>query len=252
MLDREKLARTAAAFKRDAQRAFDEAVKALIDLAWSEKTPTIDFLWESDPELDAKANAILRGLSDTLAQKAKDLAAELIRNSIEPDDAEPYDIDAIWDKATENDGIGVLFRFDMAGSHLKELLEIWIALAILNDIQKSELRVLISRYLNNPFASPLWRGIPRDILRWGRGYDKNILEQLAVIGQNSIIGAGRYAEWEDARRKGAQYYIRHRGSYYDCPDCDSLCGYPIPIDEPFEWLHSRCMCWPEYFFEPMP
>jgi hypothetical protein len=141
---------------------------------------------------------------------------------------------------------------DMAGSHLKSLLEIWIALAVANGIPKGELSVLISRYLNNPFASPMWNGLPKDILAWGRGYDRNIVDQLAVIGQNAIVSSARYSEWLNERNKGAQYYIRHRGSWFDCPDCDSLCEYPIPIETPFVWLHSRCMCWPEYFYEPMP
>lgn len=239
MPDRDTLPRKAADFKNYVSREFDKAVKALIDLAWAEKSPTINFLWESDPILDEKANAILRGLSDTLIQKAKALAAEAIRN-----EAEFYEFDDEWEEARE--------RMDMAGSHLKELLEIWIALAAANALSKGELRILISRYLNNPYASPLWRGLPRDILKWGRGYDKNILDQLAVIGQNAIVSVSRYAQWLEARGNGAQYYIRHRGSYYDCPDCDSLCGYPIPIETPFLWLHSRCMCWPEYFYEPMP
>lgn len=237
----ESVSRKAASFKRDAQRAFDEAVLALIELVFDKGDPSVRFLWENYPALDAEANAILRNLSDDLAQRAKALAEEAVRDAFDSED-----LGEIWDEDA------LVERFDMAGSHLKELLEIWIALAALNGIGKSELRVLISRYLNNPFASPLWRGLPKDALPWGRGYDKNILEQLAVIGQNAIIGGARFAEWEDARRRGAQYYIRRRGSGYHCPDCDSLCGYPIPIDTPFEFLHSRCMCYAEYLYTPMP
>lgn len=236
MPDRDRLSGNAAAFKNYVSREFDRAVKELIDLAWEEGAPTANFLWESDQTLDEKANAILRGLSDTLAQKAKALAEEAVRS-----EAEFYEDDDEWEEAKE--------RMDMAGSHLKELLEIWIALAAVNGIGRGELRVLISRYLNNPYASPLWKGLPKDVIKWGRGYGKNVLEQLAVIGQDAIINAGRRTEWMNARENGAKYYIRRRGSSYDCPDCDSLCGYPIPIDTPFEWLHSRCMCWAEYHYD---
>ena len=240
MPDRDSLARKAASFKRDAQRAFDQAVLSLIELVFDKGDPSVRFLWENYPRLDAEANAILRGLSDDLAKKAKALAEEAIRDAFDSED-----FGEIWDEET------LVERFDMAGSHLKELLEIWIAVAALNGIRKGELRVLITRYLNNPFASPLWKGLPKDILAWGRGFDKNILEQIAVIGQNAIIGGARLAEWMEARRNGATYYIRRRGSYYHCPECDSLCGYPIPIETPFDYVHSRCMCYPEYHYDPI-
>ena len=241
----EALVKEAASFKRDASREFDRVVAALIALVWAKGKPTSDFLFENDPELDAEANAILRDFSDFLADKAKKRAESVIRAYLEGDYPDA------WDEAAGEGEDGILFRFDMAGSHLKELLEIWIALAVLNGIGKSELRVLISRYLNNPYSSPLWKGVPADALKWGRGYRKNILEQIAVIGQSGIIGAARYAEWVKEKEDGAVYYIRRRGSNYDCPDCDSLCGYPIPIEEPFEYLHANCMCRAEYFYEPL-
>ena len=243
----ERLIREAAAFKREASREFDRVVKALLDLVWAKGKPSADFLFENDADLDAEANAILRAFSDSLAEKAKRRAEAIIRASLDY-----YDFDEDWNQVDNVDeATPLLWRFDMQGSHLKELLEIWIALAVVNNIGKSELRVMISRYLNNPYASPFWKGIPKDALRWGRGYRKNILDQIGVIGQNAIIGAARFAEWDEERQKGATYYIRRRGSNYDCPDCDSLCGYPIPIDEPFVFLHSNCCCWAEYFYDSL-
>lgn len=237
MLDRDHLAKSAASFKRAAQRDFDKAVKELIALAFKYAKARADFLWDMDPELDAEANRILRNLSDTLAEKAKAIARAEVEDMLDE-----YDFEEAWDDETVS-------RFDQQGSFLKELLEIWIALAFVNGIRQGELRVLVSRYLANPFTSPLWKGIPPGAIAWGRGYSMNILEQLAVIGQNAIIASARTVEWAYAAEKGADYYIRRRGSFYDCPECDSLCGYPIPIGTPFEFLHSRCMCWPEYHFK---
>lgn len=247
MLDNDNLSQKAASFKRPVSRAFDKAVRELVDLAWEYAYMGDDFLWGRDPELNDKANQICRDLSDSLADKAKAIARSIIEDSLDY-----YDVDESWDREDGENFIPIITRLDQQGSFLLELLEIWIAIAFVNGIGKSELRVLVSRYLNNPFASPLWKGIPLDALKWGRGFQRNILEQMAVIGQNSIISAARYAEWVDAQAKGAEYYIRRRGSGYDCPDCDNLCGYPIPIYQPFEFLHSRCMCWPEYHFEQMP
>lgn len=241
----ESLVKQAASFKREASKEFDKIVKALIDLVWSKRKPSADFLFENDPQLDAEANELLQGFSDTLVEKAKRLAEAIIRESLEGDYPDA------WEQADGEDYDSILFRFDMQGSHLKDLLQIWIALAVVNNIGKSELRVLISRYLNNPFTSPLWMDIPLNALIWGRGYSKNILEQIAIIGQNAIFGAARFAEWLDEKANGATYYIRRRGSSYDCDVCDDLANKPIPIDEPFEIPHSRCCCWPEYHYEPM-
>lgn len=246
MLDNETLTKKVAAFKKESRKDFDKAVAALIALAFLHKDMGADFLWDKDQELDAEANRICRELSDTLTEKAKDLARDAVK---ELDD---YDIEEFWDVARDEWFVPVTTRFDQQGSFLKELLEIWVAIAFLQGLTQGELRVEISRFLANPFLSPLWRGLPRDILKWGRGYSKNIAEQIAVIGQNAILSAVRLAEWKNAKDNGATYYIRRRGSGYDCPDCDDLCGYPIPIDEPFEFLHSRCMCWAEYHDGEIP
>ena len=242
-VSKERLVREAARFKDDASKEFDKAVKALLDLVWSEGSPSADFLFESDPELDAKANAILRGLSDNLAARAKARAASIVRESLDG-----YGFEESWEETADEDDATILFRFDMEGSHLKELLEVWIALAAVNAIRKSELRVMISRYLKNPYASPLWRGIPLDAIKWGRGYSRDIIDQLALIGQNAIVGTARHAEWMKELENGAVYYIRRRGSTYDCAVCDEMANKPIPISIPFQFLHSRCMCWPEYFY----
>ena len=245
-ISNDSLLREAAAFKRDASRELDKAVKALIDLAWEKGDPSPNFLWESRPELDAEANAILRELSDNLAALAKSRAAAIIRASLEF-----YIFDDEWEGTTEKDGQTLLFRLDMEGSHLKELMEIWIALAAVHMIGKSALRVMVSRYMNNPFTSPLWNGIPLSALRWGKGYSKNILEQLAIIGQNAIMGSARLAEWKEEMEAGATYYVRRRGSSYDCDVCEDMANKPIPISVPFEVPHSRCCCYPEYFYGPI-
>lgn len=244
MLDNEELARKAAAFKRDSRKEFDKAVAALIALAFEYRYMGADFLWDKDPELDAMANEICRNLSDKLAALAKDIAMRICDESLDE-----FDFDDAWDENGDGEDkriFPILPLLDQQGSLLKELLEIWLALAFVYEMGQGELRVEISRNLANPLLSRLWKGLPKDVLKWGRGYPKNIAEQLAVIGQNAIVASVRNAEWQDAVAKGYNYYIRHRGSNYYCPDCDDLCGYPIPIEEPFEFLHSRCMCWPEY------
>jgi len=241
MLDQSKLVDGTASFKRTAQKEFDKALAELIALAFRYAKAGADFLWDMDPQLDAEANQILRNLSDTLAEKAKAIARAVVMDAISG-----YDFDQAWDRDDFDAFVPIVTRLDLEGSHLKELLEIWLALAFVNNISKGELRVLISRYLANPYASPLWNGLPRDLLKWGRGYAKNILEQITVIGQNAIVSAARFAEWQDALDNGNTYYIRRRGSGYDCKVCEDMANKPIPISVPFEVPHPRCMCWPEF------
>lgn len=247
MLNNDTLTKGVASFKKDSGKEFDKAVAALIALAYRYKYMGADFLWEKDPELDAEANRICRDLSDALAEMAKSIARRIVAGNIDW-----YDFDDAWDAERDENFVPIVTRFDQQGSFLKGLLEVWIALAFVNALSQGELRVMVSRYLANPFASPLWKNLPKDILDWGRGYAKDIRAQIAVIGQNSIIAAARLAEWQDAAARGATYYIRRRGSSYNCDDCQDAANKPIPIEIPFEIKHSRCCCFPEYHFEPLP
>ena len=210
MPSNERLIQGAASFKKAASSEFDKAVAALIALAYRYREMGEDFLWEGDPDLYDEAMEICRDLSDSLAEKAKAIARGVFEDSLDD-----YDFDEAWDRGDSDEYIPILTRF----------------------------------YLSNPFTSTLWKGLPKDALKWGRGYSRNIIDQMSVIGQNAIVSAYRYAEGRQETAKGATYYIRRRGSNYDCPDCDSLCGYRIPIYEPFDFIHSRCMCWPEYHYD---
>ena len=253
MLDNEAVAKAAASFRREADKEFDKAVKALIALAFRYADAGTDFLWDMDPQLNAEAVRICRNLSDALAEKAKDIAAQVVKDALAVEmDERDWDAVLTSDEGEGEYYIPFLTRLDQQGSNLLELMEIWIALAFLYDLSQSELRVEISRYLSNPFLSRFWRNLPKGILKWGRGYSKDVRGQLEVIGQDAIVRATRLSEWRKEKDGGATYYIRRRGSSYDCDECDDACGYPIPIDVPFEWLHSRCMCWPEYHHEPFP
>ena len=240
MVDRKALTTRVASFKKSASRLFDKAVDELVALAFKHANAGADFLWDMDPGLDEEANKICRNLSDAMAEKAKELARLAVEDSFEYEG---------FDDAWEHENDGLLTILDQQGSFLKELLEIWVALAFVNAISKGELRVMLSRYMANPFLSPLWGGLPKGVLKWGRGYQRDLLAQFVLIGQEAVIRAFLYAEWKNASANGAKYYIRRRGSWYDCRDCDDLCGFPIPIETPFQHPHPRCMCWPEYHYE---
>ena len=236
MLNQATLIDEVAAYKKDSKRHFDKAVLDLLALAWPHRKEGFTF----DPSfaLYDDALSICVVLSNRCAESAR---ARLLRTieSLEWD-GDPWD--EVYDQDEES-------RFDMAGTHLLDLLSIWISVAAVNGWTQGYTRVMVSRYLTNPFLCPEWSTIPLDALKWGRGYAKDIAEQLAIIGQGLIVSGARLAEQEDERERGATYYVRHRGSNYDCPDCDDLSERPIPIDVPFVTTHPRCVCWPEYFYD---
>lgn len=239
MISQEILIDEAAGYKKDSKSYFDEALAALLALAWPYRSA--DFSFDGDDELYQEALDICISLSD----KCNDRAIARMKNAISGMEG----VDA-WIGENEYENIG---SFDMAGTHLLELLGVWISVAAKNNWTEGYTRVMITRYISNPFLCPAWKEVPLDTLSWGRGYAKNIPEQLALIGQDMIIGGARWVEWNDeATNKNATYYIRRRGSTYDCPECDSWAGIPIPIETPFEPSHARCCCFPEYHYDNIP
>lgn len=238
-----ELTKRVAAYKQKAQGLFEDVLTALLALAWRYKDSIEgEFRFDADPDLYNEALAICIDMTNKASADARAYAQFLI-------DFDGVDGDAVWDSVYGDDAVG---SFDMVGSHLLAMLAIWVTVAIQSGWTEAYTRLTILRYITNPYACPEWRRIPVTALAWGRGYGKDVLSRLIVIGQNLIVAAYRYAEWENERAKGATYYIRRRGSDFYCPACDALCGYPISIDVPWERLHSRCLCFPEYHYDPMP
>lgn len=238
MLNQDLLIDEVAAYKRESRKEFDKAVYDLLALAWPYREEAFSF---ADSTIYNSAISICLDLSDECALKAKDRIKRIVEDYVDE-----YNEDDIWATVYDDDAIA---RYDMAGTHLLDLLGVWIGVAATNNWTQGYTRIMFSRYLHNPFLCPEWKQIPLDTLAWGRGYAKDIAEQIAVIGQDIIVAGARTAEQVDETTKGATYYIRRRGSYYDCDVCQELVGIPIPIDVPFEIPHARCCCFPEYHYE---
>lgn len=239
-MDNERLLDQVAAYKGKARRLFEDAVTALIALAFRYQHLGDNFLWDADPVLERECNAILRGFSEKARDAAKKKAEEIIK-------AEGWNNDAldVFDGEGEN---SILWSLDMAGSHLRELLEIWIAIAFVEKMTPEYLRVLVIRYVANPYASSQWARLPAGLLKWGRGYQRDLINQVALIGQDAIVGSVREAEWIDALENGASFWVWRRGSNYKCPECEANAGRVFPIDIPFSTMHARCMCYAEYHY----
>lgn len=235
------------------RRAVQDAVAQILALAY----PYADFVegefrFEDFPDLDEKVNAILRDLSD----KGMEVLKSRIADALALLDGEYEDFADIVEE-TENEGNGVLWAFDLHSSNLKKLLEGWITIGFTQKLLQGALLAKILGYMDAPQDAPMWRDAVRQHLidpneyHFGKGYQRNIPDAMKVLAIYIITKVFMLSEQRVERGKGATFYIRHRGSTYDCPECDSLCEYPIPIEEPFEYPHPRCMCWAEYFYTPL-
>lgn len=71
---------------------------------------------------------------------------------------------------------------------------------------------------------------------------KSSITNLKVLLSGTMADALNKADIYLMSGKGAAGYIGVRQSTYDCPVCDSLCGYFIPITEQVFPAHARCVC----------
>lgn len=219
-------------------KRYEKTVTAILALAEKYRRDGEDFSFEAHPELDSEVNRLLIELSDANLDDAKDRARRLLDN-LEWDNY----FDESWEYASgEREGDTAIVRLDMAATHLKELLALWIAVAFANNYTMSQISAQVTSYWGNPQLSPLWRGMRTNPLKWGRGYTRNLADATAGIISWVVSGAYHHAELESFKKDGATGYYIKRGSNYDCPLCDSFCGIVYPLDEQYLPIHENCMC----------
>lgn len=251
-MDREDFIATLTGIAPLMRDAVLDAVTRILALAYVYKEFVEgEFRFEDFPDLNERVNAILRGLSD----KGAEIARQRVRDALALLDGEYEDYEDIVEEV-ENENEGMLWAFDMHSSNLKKLLEGWLTIAFANGWSQADTLAGILSNLDEPQTSPMWRDAIRAKMidpneyRFGRGYQRNIPNAMRVLAVYIITKAFMLSEQRMYANRGAAYYIRRRGSNYDCPECDSLVGYPIPIDEPFVMLHPNCLCIAEYHFPP--
>lgn len=90
--------------------------------------------------------------------------------------------------------------------------------------------------------------INKDILKMARDIAnlpstaKSSITNLKVITTGVLADAYNRADLRLMRNNGITGYIGVRQSSFDCPLCDSLCGYVIPIETQVFPAHPRCVC----------
>lgn len=205
-------------------------------------------------DLSDRVNSRLIALSDAILDDIESRAKWAISYAEEEEDEDAILL-YIKRKIGEED---IVQRLDKHCSTLRYFLEGWIAIGIVNKLQEYELTNNILSYIDNPFASPLWQeafnagyystSIQSRGYSYGKGNQRNVLSALTEIERYAINEAFQYGRLLHYGKTGAIGYIIHRGSSYDCPHCDSNCGFVIPLNDIRLPQHNRCCCWSEPIF----
>lgn len=84
---------------------------------------------------------------------------------------------------------------------------------------------------------------------YGKGYYRNAYENIVRNATQVISLAWGLAEQEYGKENGAVGYYVHRGSSYNCPVCDDLCGYLHSLKTMVVPAHVNCVCRVELVFK---
>ena len=245
----EEMAKAKGDVERELRRYIPEIIRECMAFAYLGKTFTFNVSNLSD-----RVNSRLIALSDAILDDIESRAKTVIKYAEEEDD-EDIILSYIRRQIGEED---LVQRLDKHCSTLRYFLEGWMAIGIVNKLQEYELTNNILSYIDNPFASPLWQeafnaGYLSTAIRsrgysYGKGNQRNVLAALTEIERYAINEAFQYGRLLHYGKTGAIGYIIHRGSSYDCPHCDSNCGFVIPLNDIRLPQHNRCCCWSEPIF----
>lgn len=245
----EEMARAKDDVERRLRQYIPEIIRECMAFAYLGKTFTFDI-----QDLSDKVNVELIALSDAILDDIESRAKTAIKYAEEEDDEDAILL-YIRRKIGEED---LVQRLDKHCSTLRYFLEGWIAIGMVKNIREYELTNQILSHLDNPFASPLWQeafdagylstAIQTRGYSYGKGNQRNVLSALTEIERYAINEAFQYGRLLHYGKTGAIGYIIHRGSSYDCPHCDSNCGFVIPLNDIRLPQHNRCCCWSEPIF----
>ena len=205
------------------------------------------FSFDISDTLREEVDKALIALSDGCLRDAEEIVRRLLL-LIEMEE----EFDSIMDVAEEKGSKGLVWAFDMHSSNLKKMVEQFLKAGFAANITTSIIFSNIVSYMEAPDASQMWRDAVRmkvvdpNELRFGRGYQRNVVNAITILMQDVISTAYNEALRLDAQEEGFEWYEIFRGSTYDCELCDSYTGKRIPITERVLPIHPRCMCYAVY------
>lgn len=206
-----------------------------------------DFTFDASADLDAQVNRLLILLSDAIMEETE-------RRAGLTTDEESRETALIWARRPI-DGQDTTWRLDRHCSDLKFALEGYLAVCFARHIAGTEIFGGVTAFLNSPntwrpmresLADPEFRSrfVADAGFHFGRGVAADPRDGLTLVAQTFINEAHqRGVLSEYSRMPGVIGYRVHRGSSYDCPECDDLCRGIHPLDEQVLPAHPRCVCY---------
>jgi len=248
-MTRDELIDLLVAVKGDVEKAIKRLCHEVVSFSEPYRYLGKDFTFDTDATLDSKVNRLLVLLGDDILDTIRE---DVLQNAETEEDKE-----AILAYVNRNSygGLTPTERVDSYSTHLKHLVEGWLAIGFATGLSSGEILSDIFIFMRDPRLSPAWRDAEmegfraaifgREGLAWGRGVAKSPIEGITLVGQTMITEAWQKGTLLGYAHLGASGYIIHRGSTYDCPLCDSYCEKVYPLEFLVLPLHPRCCCWTE-------
>lgn len=226
------------------RKRIHEAILTILMYAEQYRSHGSDFSFDFSETLRKGVDEALIALSDGCYKEAEDIVRRLLSLlGLEED------YDEVMEYVENRGENGIVWAFDMHASNLLKTMEQFIAAGFAIGSSTSLIFSNIISYMNVPESSRMWRdGVKAKIidpneLRFGRGYQRNIVNAVTVLVQDVVNTAYSEALRAEAEEEGSEWYEIFRGSTYDCALCDSYTGIRIPITERILPIHPRCMCY---------
>ena len=223
------------------------AAREIITLAQQYSFLGPDFTFDYDDDLDHQVNLLLVKLSD-------DIAEEMESRAIKTTEEDQREEALAWAWRPQ-DGEDPQWRLDRHCSDLKYALEGYVAVCFANGLTGGRLFAYLAAFLASPDTWPMLKEARQETARYkstfvneglhrGRGVNTDPIKGMTLVAQTFVNETYQKATllsyMEDATIIG---YKVHRGSTYDCEECDELCRGIHPLDETVLPAHPRCCCY---------
>ena len=253
-MTREELINLLALVKGDVEKLVKIAVYDIVRLSERKRSLGKDFTFDKDASLDRQVDKLLVLLGDDILHDVEEKALSTLGDERDKDEVLAY-------VNREFGGLTPIQRVDAHDSHLKFLIEGWLAIGFAGGLSSGAILTDIFIYMRNPSLAREWRDAVREGgfgapilaeggLSWGKGVAKSPIEGITLVGQTMVSDAWQKGTLLGYGRAGASGYVIHRGSAFDCPLCDSFCEKVYPLDYLVLPIHPRCCCWTEPVFGP--
>lgn len=240
----DELVRMMSKCRSDAETELRKKIDVILAICEPYRHYGYAFTFDVSGDLGNDVNKILVLLSDALLEDFRTRAEDITQS--DDDRAVLY---AIGDR----NGMTAQQRLDRHCSHLRHILEGWLAISFVLGWDRQKTMAKIMRYVNNPFGIPEWAEALADsryeasILASGdlnrrQGLMNSILAAIALVGEGVINDTYCYDAITEMAKAGVERYGVRRASAYPCNACDEVCRHTYPITQIVVPVHPRCVC----------